>query len=106
MLAWLDVHRGVFRYHVCYNMVVLRMISYAVDQHWHRVGRGLARANTADAISPDRLTYKSRTLELQPGARDVLRSGKSCGLTFVWLFTVWLRRFRSPFRARSLDLKR
>jgi len=88
MLAPLDVHRGVFRYHVCYNMVVLRMISYAVDQHWHRVGRGLARTNTADGASPDRLTYKSRTLELQPGACYVLPSGKS----------IWLNRFSSACR--------
>jgi hypothetical protein len=66
LLAPLDEYRGVFRYHVCYNMVVLRMISYGLDQHWHRVGKGLARA--VDGGSADRLTYKSRTLELQPGA--------------------------------------
>lgn len=33
-LAFLDKFRGTFRWHICFNFVVLRMISYGYDYHW------------------------------------------------------------------------
>nr|XP_010929814.1 putative membrane-bound O-acyltransferase C24H6.01c isoform X3 [Elaeis guineensis]XP_010929815.1 putative membrane-bound O-acyltransferase C24H6.01c isoform X3 [Elaeis guineensis]XP_019708520.1 putative membrane-bound O-acyltransferase C24H6.01c isoform X3 [Elaeis guineensis] len=33
-LAFLDNYRGTFRWHICFNLVVLRMISYGCDYHW------------------------------------------------------------------------
>mmetsp|Transcript_7346 Transcript_7346/g.13816 ORF Transcript_7346/g.13816 Transcript_7346/m.13816 type:complete len:303 (-) Transcript_7346:6-914(-) len=64
-LAPMDAHRGVIHWEVCYNMVVLRMISYSMDRHWKCVGKGLARSADGRAAA-ERLTYKSRTQEMQP----------------------------------------
>ncbi|KAI8472541.1 MAG: MBOAT, membrane-bound O-acyltransferase family-domain-containing protein [Monoraphidium minutum] len=38
-LAGLDAHRGMLRWHIHYNLLVLRMLSYAADLHWQRSGR-------------------------------------------------------------------
>ncbi|XP_051146825.1 membrane-bound O-acyltransferase gup1 [Andrographis paniculata] len=39
--AYLDNFRGTFRWHICFNFVVLRMISFGYDYHWadqcHRI---------------------------------------------------------------------
>lgn len=32
--AFLDNYRGSFRWHICFNFVVLRMISFGLDYHW------------------------------------------------------------------------
>ncbi|XP_015953609.1 membrane-bound O-acyltransferase gup1 [Arachis duranensis] len=32
--AFLDNFRGTFRWHICFNFVVLRMISFGFDYHW------------------------------------------------------------------------
>ncbi|KVH87828.1 Membrane bound O-acyl transferase, MBOAT [Cynara cardunculus var. scolymus] len=32
--AYLDKFRGTFRWHICFNFVVLRMISFGYDYHW------------------------------------------------------------------------
>ncbi|KAJ3681384.1 hypothetical protein LUZ60_015873 [Juncus effusus] len=32
--AFLDNYRGTFRWHICFNFVVLRMISYGCDYYW------------------------------------------------------------------------
>ncbi|KAL6552315.1 hypothetical protein OROHE_007679 [Orobanche hederae] len=32
--AYLDDFRGTFRWHICFNFVVLRMISFGCDYHW------------------------------------------------------------------------
>lgn len=36
--AVLDNYRGTFRWHICFNMVTLRMISYGCDYHWSKKG--------------------------------------------------------------------
>lgn len=33
-LGYLDKFRGIFRWHICFNFVVLRMISFGYDCHW------------------------------------------------------------------------
>ncbi|RWW79421.1 hypothetical protein BHE74_00012294 [Ensete ventricosum] len=33
-LEFLDNYRGTFRWHICFNLVILRMISYGCDYHW------------------------------------------------------------------------
>ncbi|CAI9101405.1 OLC1v1038720C1 [Oldenlandia corymbosa var. corymbosa] len=33
-MAFLDYFRGTFRWQICFNFVVLRMISYGYDYHW------------------------------------------------------------------------
>lgn len=33
-LAWLDNHEGALRWFVGFNLVSLRMISFAMDYHW------------------------------------------------------------------------
>eukprot|EP00899_Mesostigma_viride_P015563 jgi/Mesvir1/24007/Mv10753-RA.1 len=33
-LAFLDHHRGSMRWHISYNMVALRFLSYGLDRHW------------------------------------------------------------------------
>ncbi|KAK9282339.1 hypothetical protein L1049_005255 [Liquidambar formosana] len=39
-LAYLDNFRGTFRWHICFNFVILRMISFGYDYHWaHRDSR-------------------------------------------------------------------
>ena len=40
-LAPLDAHGGVVRWHVGFNLVLLRMLSYGMDLHWQRVRRPL-----------------------------------------------------------------
>lgn len=35
-LAHLDMHRGVMRWDICFNMCILRMLSYGLDLHRHR----------------------------------------------------------------------
>lgn len=35
-LAFLDKFRGTFRWHICFNFVVLRMISFGYDYHWSK----------------------------------------------------------------------
>lgn len=34
--AWLDGHRGPVRWHICFNLTTLRMLSYGLDLHWAR----------------------------------------------------------------------
>ncbi|KAJ6359543.1 hypothetical protein OIU77_003701 [Salix suchowensis] len=33
-LAYLDNYRGTFRWHICFNFVILRMISFGYDYNW------------------------------------------------------------------------
>ncbi|KAH9318920.1 hypothetical protein KI387_020689, partial [Taxus chinensis] len=33
-LAYLDDYRGTFRWHICFNFVMLRMLSFGLDYHW------------------------------------------------------------------------
>ncbi|XP_074571099.1 membrane-bound O-acyltransferase gup1 [Curcuma longa] len=33
-LAFLDNYRGIFRWHICFNLVILRIISFGCDYHW------------------------------------------------------------------------
>lgn len=38
--AFLDNYRGTFRWHICFNFVILRMISFGCDYYWaHRSSR-------------------------------------------------------------------
>lgn len=32
--AFLDNYRGTFRWHICFNFVMLRMLSFGLDYHW------------------------------------------------------------------------
>lgn len=34
--AFLDNYRGTFRWHICFNLVVLRMISFGCDYYWSK----------------------------------------------------------------------
>ncbi|KXZ51701.1 hypothetical protein GPECTOR_11g150 [Gonium pectorale] len=43
-MAFLDHHRGLLRWHIHYNLLVLRLISFAADLHWARAARRPARA--------------------------------------------------------------
>ncbi|KAK6911727.1 Membrane bound O-acyl transferase, MBOAT [Dillenia turbinata] len=36
--AYLDKYRGTFRWHICFNFVILRMISFGCDYHWANRG--------------------------------------------------------------------
>ncbi|XP_024034767.1 putative membrane-bound O-acyltransferase C24H6.01c isoform X5 [Citrus clementina] len=36
--AYLDNFRGTFRWHICFNFVILRMISFGYDYHWAQQG--------------------------------------------------------------------
>ncbi|CAM6106253.1 unnamed protein product [Calypogeia fissa] len=37
--AFMDNHRGIMRWHISFNMVMLRMVSFGLDLHWARVSR-------------------------------------------------------------------
>ncbi|WIA37203.1 hypothetical protein OEZ86_014155 [Tetradesmus obliquus] len=39
VLAPLDAHRGMLRWHIYYNLLLLRMLSFASDYHWQRQRR-------------------------------------------------------------------
>ncbi|KAM7470144.1 hypothetical protein LguiA_008327 [Lonicera macranthoides] len=60
-LAYLDNFRGTFRWHICFNFVILRMISFGLDYHW---------ANCVSRI--DRKKHIQRC--------DLCASGKTCYL--------------------------
>ena len=49
-LAWLDDWEGPVRWHVGFNLVILRMLSYGLDAHWAASGR--------PAPSPSKLAAK------------------------------------------------
>lgn len=40
--GWLDSYRGVFRWQISFNLVMLRMVSFGLDCHWARIGRPAA----------------------------------------------------------------
>eukprot|EP01062_Namystynia_karyoxenos_P026982 TRINITY_DN20811_c0_g1_i1.p1 TRINITY_DN20811_c0_g1~~TRINITY_DN20811_c0_g1_i1.p1 ORF type:complete len:646 (+),score=172.40 TRINITY_DN20811_c0_g1_i1:79-1938(+) len=48
-LAWLDDHRGAYRWHVGWNMVQLRLISYAMD---YREALGAAQSGADAGAAP------------------------------------------------------
>ncbi|GIL45301.1 hypothetical protein Vafri_2572 [Volvox africanus] len=50
-LAPLDHHRGLLRWHIHYNLMVLRFISFASDLHWSRGGKRTKR-NSGDSSGP------------------------------------------------------
>ncbi|KAK3256457.1 hypothetical protein CYMTET_34408, partial [Cymbomonas tetramitiformis] len=60
-LRFLDSHRGVFRWHICYNMVVLKMISFGMDLHWRRTGQRTSAGSSAPMLS-----YKQRSEDSSP----------------------------------------
>lgn len=37
--AFLDQHRGELRWHISFNMVMLRMLSFGLDYHWAQISR-------------------------------------------------------------------
>uniref|UniRef100_A0A6P3ZL39 putative membrane-bound O-acyltransferase C24H6.01c isoform X1 n=1 Tax=Ziziphus jujuba TaxID=326968 RepID=A0A6P3ZL39_ZIZJJ len=57
--AYLDNFRGTFRWHICFNFVALRMISFGYDYHW---------ANQAS-----RFDYEKHTQRCH-----ICKSGKTC----------------------------
>ncbi|KAI7845564.1 hypothetical protein COHA_000854 [Chlorella ohadii] len=54
-LAPLDGHRGAMRWEICFNLSVLRMLSYALDLHWRRrLGTSLQqRGGNRRSTQPD-----------------------------------------------------
>ncbi|CAI7779108.1 unnamed protein product [Closterium sp. NIES-54] len=47
-LSFLDAHRGVFRWEICYNLLLLRMISFGLDYYW--AARDAAAATAAQGM--------------------------------------------------------
>ncbi|KAG2724068.1 hypothetical protein I3760_01G000600 [Carya illinoinensis] len=57
--AYLDNFRGTFRWHICFNFVVLRMISFGYDYHW-----------------ADKYSHFDQKKHIQ--RCDICKSGKTC----------------------------
>lgn len=65
-LAPLDRHRGMLRWHIHYNLLVLRMLSYSADLHWARLKRpGRPLTSKAAAVPPTLGGHVGRELELR-----------------------------------------
>ncbi|CAI6004377.1 unnamed protein product [Closterium sp. NIES-64] len=56
-LAFLDAHRGVFRWEICYNLLLLRMISFGLDYYWaaRDAAAGTAAAGAATGVKGEPL---------------------------------------------------
>ncbi|CAI5989004.1 unnamed protein product [Closterium sp. NIES-65] len=56
-LAFLDAHRGVFRWEICYNLLLLRMISFGLDYYWaaRDAAAGTAAAGEATGVKGEPL---------------------------------------------------
>lgn len=75
-LAALDAHRGLLRWHIHYNLLVLRMISFAADLHWKRLGRPPRTRLPADTQPRPDLDLRVRTglaIDFQTVSPQVLR---------------------------------
>lgn len=72
-LAFLDQHRGMLRWHIHYNLLLLRMISFAADYRWHvnqKPGRVRLPPNTPPSPTQDLRTRAE--LWQDPGAYNLL----------------------------------
>jgi len=75
-LAFLDSHRGMLRWHIHYNLLILRMLSFACDLHWARHGGRQAghRAALPAPDSPPRLAPHADPHNLQGSKARVAQS--------------------------------
>eukprot|EP00877_Chromochloris_zofingiensis_P001841 jgi/Chrzof1/11658/Cz06g04030.t1 len=72
-LAFLDQHRGLLRWHIHYNLLLLRMLSFAADLHWMRIRRPPRTRLPPDTPPHPDLDLKARTeLPLEPGCYNLL----------------------------------
>lgn len=72
-LAFLDQHRGMLRWHIHYNLLLLRMLSFAADYRWHinqKPGRVRLPPNTPPSPTQDLRTRAE--LWQDPGAYNLL----------------------------------
>lgn len=60
--AFLDSYRGTFRWHICFNFVIVRMISFGFDYHW--------------ALKDSRFDHKKHMQRC-----NICSSGKTCYLS-------------------------
>ncbi|OPL10233.1 MAG: hypothetical protein AVO34_11670 [Firmicutes bacterium ML8_F2] len=58
--AWLDQQehagwlKGVVRWHICYNLTVLRMLSFALDLHWSKLEKSKGKDSIEKEEQPSR----------------------------------------------------
>ena len=62
--AWLDGYRGVMRWHICYNLTVLRMLSFGLDLHWSR------RTNNSNVAKQQPKNAKERQWSALPSPQQ------------------------------------
>ena len=59
-LSFMDRHRGMLRWHTHYNLLLLRMISFAADYHW-----ALLRRPPRTALPPDTLPHPDLSIRVR-----------------------------------------
>jgi len=90
-LAHLDAHRGLLRWHIHYNLLMLRMISHAADLHWQRTGRPPRTRLPAD-------TQPRGDLDLK--VRPVVTNNCAVGVEYAVVYG-WLSAEPGACRLRS-----
>jgi protein-cysteine N-palmitoyltransferase HHAT len=75
--AWLDQQehagwlKGVMRWHICYNITVLRMLSFALDLHWSKLEKKKEKEKKEVSIeSSQEATAKIRQTTPLPSSSD------------------------------------
>lgn len=82
------MHRGLMRWHIMYNLVVLRLISFGMDLHWaRRPAAGVKSAQASMQQTTDDPTLKvsrdpghDTDAESRYGVLAVLGTAASCSI--------------------------
>ena len=78
LAKWADGHRGATRWHVLFNLFVLRMISYSMDHYWW----WWRKPNGKDVVAKEKVnSSKSRIISHRPQAQY-----ESLSTYFAYLF--------------------
>ncbi|KAL4515794.1 hypothetical protein Ndes2526A_g00501 [Nannochloris sp. 'desiccata'] len=89
--AWLDQQehagwlKGVMRWHICYNITVLRMLSFALDLHWSKLEkkRGKGSVGKEEHIKKNNTNVSSETAQ-----KDRQRTPLPCSSDYSLLFAL------------------
>ncbi|GMH33432.1 hypothetical protein BSKO_01266 [Bryopsis sp. KO-2023] len=77
-LHWVDTLKGPLRWHIGFNLVVLRFISFSMDHHWMKTGKDTASAKKNDfrdrgLLDPHAGVKARSSTPLQPDEYNLLQ---------------------------------
>lgn len=74
--AFLDNYRGTFRWHICFNFVMLRMLSFGLDYHWAHGSPKLdwkRHIQNCELCASGKSCYHARQLDSPQNSQSKLR---------------------------------